>query len=164
MPVANPKELFITLLSNVRQQVERSSKIYSELGDLAQNSEIKEALEARKLIASQDLQRMDECFKIIGANPVKTTGKLQETWLEDFRKELGEIQSPVARRVFILAKASHLLHLQMAEYIALITVADTIGHPGVGVLLESCMSDKATFMERTRRLIRYHLEQKMATA
>jgi ferritin-like metal-binding protein YciE len=152
------------LLSNVRQQVERSSKIYSELGDLAQNSEIKEALEARKLIASQDLQRMDECFKIIGANPVKTTGKLQETWLEDFRKELGEIQSPVARRVFILAKASHLLHLQMAEYIALITVADTIGHPGVGVLLESCMSDKATFMERTRRLIRYHLEQKMATA
>ena len=164
MPVANPKELVITLLSNVRHQVERSGKIYSELGEAAQNPEIKEALEARQLIATQDLARLDECFKLIGERPVKTAGKLQETFLEDFRRELGEIQSQVVRRVFILAKASHLLHLQMAEYVALIAVADTMGHPGVGVLLESSLSDKMTFMERTKRLIRHHLEQKVATA
>src|ERR1700748_1033915 len=111
MPVANPKELVITLLSNVRHQVERSGKIYSELGEAAQNPEIKEALEARQPIATQDLARLDECFKLIGERPVKTAGKLQETFLEDFRREVGEIQSQVARRVFILAKASHLLHM-----------------------------------------------------
>jgi hypothetical protein len=53
-----------------------------------------------------------------------------------------------------LAKASHLAHLQVASYITLIAAADTLGHPGVGVLLESCLADKLAFMERTRQLIR----------
>jgi ferritin-like metal-binding protein YciE len=164
MPIKNSKELFVALLSSVRHQVERSGKIYSELGQAAQNEEIKEALQAREMIAGQDLTRIDECFKLIGQTPIKMPGKLQEVFIEDFRRELGEIESSVARRIFVLAKATHLLHLQMAEYIALITVADTMGHPGVGVLLESCLSDKVTFVERSRHLIREHIKEKVAAA
>jgi len=43
MPVKNPKELFVTILSQVRQGTERSAAIYKELGELAHNSEIREA-------------------------------------------------------------------------------------------------------------------------
>jgi hypothetical protein len=46
----------------------------------------------------------------------------------------------------------------------LIAAADTFGHPGVGVLLESCVADKLAFAERTKRLIREHIEQKVAAA
>jgi ferritin-like metal-binding protein YciE len=71
---------------------------------------------------------------------------------------------PAIRKIFVLAKASHLAHLQAASYRALITVADTLGHPGVGVLLESCLADKLAFAERTKRLIREHIEQKFSAA
>jgi len=43
---------------------------------------------------------------------VKLTGRLQEIFLEDFRKELNEIESP-AKHLFILAKLSHLTHLRI---------------------------------------------------
>ena len=62
----------------------------------------------------------------------------------------------------MLIKANHLMHLRIAEYVALIAMADVTGHFGVGVLLESCLADKLAFVERTRRLIRHTIEMKHA--
>jgi ferritin-like metal-binding protein YciE len=164
MPITTPKELCISMLSELRHGAERSKKVYEELGQAAQNPEIKEALDARELVSSQIMNRLDECFKLIGEKPVKINQRLHDVFIEDFRRELNEIQGPIARKLFVLAKASHLAHLQVASYMTLIAVADGMGHPGVGVLLESCLADKLAFMERTRRLIREHIEQKVSHA
>ena len=59
MPIRNPKELFVTMLSHVRHGTERSAAIYKELGELAQNSEIQEALEARAFVSQQTLAKLD---------------------------------------------------------------------------------------------------------
>lgn len=164
MPINTPKELFVTLLSDLRQGAERSAKIYEELGRAAQDPEIKEALDAREFISGQVLSRLDECFRIIGEKPVKLSGRLHDVFVEDFRRELNEIQSREARRIFILAKAIRLMHLRIGEYVSLIAAADVTGHPAVGVLLESCLADKLAFAERTRRLIREVLQEKLAAA
>ena len=47
MSVQNPKELFVRLLSSLRQGSERGSKIYQELNQMADDPEVKQALEAR---------------------------------------------------------------------------------------------------------------------
>ena len=90
------------------------------------------------------------------------TGRLHDVFVADFRKELAEIQSPAAKHLFILAKAVHLFHLRIAEYVALIAAAGVSGHYGVGVLLETCLADKLAFVERARRLIRHMVETKVA--
>jgi ferritin-like metal-binding protein YciE len=162
MPARTPKETFLILLSHVRDATEKGTKIYDELSQVAQDPEIKEALEARAFVAQGVLAKLDQCFKIIGEQPVKLSGRLQEIFLEDFRKELNEIQSPVARRLFVLAKLVHLTHLRIGEYMALVAAADASGHYGVGVLLESCLADKLAFVERTRRLIRQMVEVRVA--
>jgi ferritin-like metal-binding protein YciE len=164
MPVKTPKELCVAMLSELRHGAERSQKIYEELGQAAQGPEIKEALDARELVSSQIMNRLDECFKLIGEKPAKISQRLHDVFIEDFRRELNEIQGSVARKIFVLAKASHLAHLQVATYITLIAAADTLGHPGVGVLLESCLADKLAFMERTRGLIRAQIAEKVSTA
>jgi Domain of unknown function (DUF892) len=89
---------------------------------------------------------------------------LTDVFMEDFLKELVEIKSPLARRIFILAKASRRMHLCVGEYNALIAVADINGHPAIGVLLESCLADKMAFAERTRRLIREQLQKELVAA
>jgi ferritin-like metal-binding protein YciE len=152
------------MLSELRHGAERSRKIYEELGQAAQNPSIKEALDAREMVSSQIMSRLDQCFKLIGESPVKINQRLHDVFIEDFRRELNEIQGPVARKIFVLAKASHLAHLQVAGYSALIAVADAMGHPGVGLLLESCLADKLAFMERTRNLIREHIAEKVSHA
>jgi len=154
MSVRDPKEVFLTLLSNVRQGAERSGKFYNEISQNAQDPEVKETLESRAFISEQVVKKLDRCFELIGQKPVKLSGRLEETFVEDFRKELSEIQSPAAKRLYILAKAIHLTHLRIGEYIALTAAADMTGNFAVGVLIESCLADKLAFVERTRRLIR----------
>jgi len=162
MPVRNPKELFVMLLSDVRQSTERSTKIYEEISQVAQDPDVKEALESRAWISGKNLSAIDRCFELIGEQPVKLSGRLQEVFVEDFRRELAEIQNPIAKHLFVLAKATHLIHLRIAEYVALVAAADLTGHYAVGVLLESCLADKLAFVERTRRLIRNLIETKIA--
>ena len=161
MPVKNPKELFVMLLSDARQNTERSTKLYQEISQAAQDPDIKEALESRAWISEKDLTAIDRCFELIGETPVKLSGHLQEVFVEDFRRELAEIQNPIAKHIFVLAKASHLIHFRIAEYVALVAAADVTGHYAVGVLLESCLADKLAFVERTRRLIRNFVAAKL---
>jgi ferritin-like metal-binding protein YciE len=162
MPVKNPRELFITMLSHVRHGTERSAAVYKELGELAQNPEIQDALDARAFVSQQTLAKVDEAFSLIGEKPVNVTGRLHDVFVEDFRRELAEIQSPEAKRLFVLARANHLSHVRTAEYVVLVAAADISGHYGVGVLLESCLADHLAFVERTKRLIRRVIEAKMA--
>jgi ferritin-like metal-binding protein YciE len=162
MPARTPREAFLILLSHVRQATERGAKIYEELGQAAQDPQVKEALDARAFVAQGVLARLDQCFKIIGEEPIKLSGHLQEVFVEDFRKELNEIQGPIARRLFVLAKLVHLTHLRIGEYVALVAAADVAGHHGVGLLLESCLADKLAFVERTRRLIHGVVEARVA--
>jgi ferritin-like metal-binding protein YciE len=162
MIVKNQKELFVMLLSDARQNAERSTKLYQEISQAAQDPDVKEALESRAWISEKDLAAIDRCFQLIGEQPVKLDGRLQEVFVEDFRRELAEIQNPIAKHIYVLAKASHLVHLRMAEYVALVAAADVTGHYAVGVLLESCLADKVAFVERTRRLIRNFVATKLA--
>jgi len=162
MPARTPKELFVLLLSDVRQGTEKAAKIYQEIGQMAEDSEVKEALEARAFVSEKTLATLDQCFKLIGEKPVQFTGRIQEIFVEDFRKQFAEIEGPVARKLFILAKLNHLTHLRIGEYVALVAAADVSGHYGVGVLLESCLADRLAFVERTRRLIRNVIETRGA--
>ena len=162
MPVNSPTEVFVLLLSDVRRKTERSIEFYRELTKLAEEPEIKEALEQRGFIAEKTLDKIDQAFKLINQKQVTLTGKAEEAFIEDFRREVGEIKPGPGRRLFVLAKAIQLSHLRIGEYAALVAAADMTGHFGVGVLLESCLADNLAFVERTRRLVRRLVELKAA--
>jgi ferritin-like metal-binding protein YciE len=162
MPIKTPKELFVMLLTDVRQGAEKAEKIYEEIGHLVQEPQIKEALQARAFVSGKVLATLDECFRLLGEQPAKLTGRLQETLIEDFRKELAEIQGPVAKRIFALVKLNHLAQFRVSEYRALIAAAETTGHHGVSLLLETCLAAKMAFVERTQRFLRELVEVRVA--
>jgi ferritin-like metal-binding protein YciE len=162
MPVKNSKEVFILLLSHARQSTERAGFVFRELGEAAQNPEVRDALDAGD-IAEKTLATLDEIFRLLGEKPISIGGRLQDVFLEDFRNDLTQIQSPEARRLFILMKADHLLHLHMGEYVSLIAASDVTGKYGLGMLLDGCLADLVAFAERTRRQIRNLTEMKVTT-
>jgi ferritin-like metal-binding protein YciE len=162
MPIKTPKELFVMLLTDVRQGAEKAETIYEEIGQLVQDPQIKEALQARAFVSGKVLATLDECFKLLGEQPAKLSGRLQETLIEDFRRELAEIQGPVARRIFALVKLNHVAQFRISEYRALIAAAEAVGHYGVSLLLETCLADRLTFVDRTQRFLRELVETKVA--
>jgi ferritin-like metal-binding protein YciE len=161
MTTKSPKEVFLLLLSEARQNSERATKVFQEINQLVEDPDIKEAINARVFVSEKILGQIDQCFKLLGEKPVALNGRLQEVFMEDFRRELAEIQSPTGRQMFVLAKLSNLVHFRIAEYTALTAIADLTGHFGIGVLLESCLADTLVFVERTRRLLRNLIENKV---
>jgi ferritin-like metal-binding protein YciE len=155
MPVRNARELFVMLLSVARQNTQLSSKIYKEISQQAQDPDVKEALESRTWIVEKDLSAIDRCFELMGEKPVQLSGQIQEVIIDDFRKELSEIETPAAKAIFILTTIDRFNHARVSEYEGLVETADVSGHYAVGILLESCLADKLVFIERTRRLIRH---------
>jgi ferritin-like metal-binding protein YciE len=162
MPINNPQEMFLLLLSDIRRKTERSIDFYQEASQIAEDPEIKQAIEARTFVAQKSLDKIDEAFKLINQKPVTLTGRTEEVFVEDFRRELAEINTPVVRRIFVLSKLMHLTHWRIGEFTALVAAADASGHFGVGVLLESCLGDYLAFVERNRRILRKAIELKAA--
>jgi ferritin-like metal-binding protein YciE len=152
MRVEHPRGLFEMLLSTARQSAEQMTKYLQEL-DAVQDADIKEALEAGGFISDKILKTLDQCFKLIGAEPAKHSERVQEVFVEEFRLQLADIRSPTARRLFVLAKTNQLLHLRIGEYIPLIACAGMSGHSGVSLLLGICLADNVAFIDTTNRLI-----------
>jgi ferritin-like metal-binding protein YciE len=75
MPAKDPKDVFLMLLSHVRQGTERATKFYDEIGDIAKDPEIKEAIEARAFVSKSVLARLDECFRILGDSAIWRLGR-----------------------------------------------------------------------------------------
>lgn len=162
MAIKDRKELFVWMLSNVTQGAEKAVKIYQEIGDVVQDPDVKESFEARRFISNKILDTLHQCFKILGVQPMKPNERLQDVFIEDFRREISEIQGPEARRLYVLAKLSHLTHFRIGELVALVAAADLSGHYAIGALLESCLADKLALAERNRRFIRNVVEEKLA--
>jgi ferritin-like metal-binding protein YciE len=162
MPIKNAKELFALILSHARYGTERSVSVYKDLAELAQSPEVQQALAARAFVSQQNVERIDEAFKLIGEKPANVSDRLLDVFLDDFRKELAEMQSVEARRLFVMAKASQLSHMRAAEYASLVAAADVSGAYGVGVLLESCLADHLAFLKRTKRVVQAVIEAKVA--
>jgi ferritin-like metal-binding protein YciE len=132
------------------------------MSQYAQDPEVKESLDAWLYLKDKTVNTLDQCFKLMGRQPIQTTSRLHDVFLEDFRKELNEIQAPLARGLYIRAKANQLMHLHIGEYAALTGMADLSGHYGVGDLIETCLADYLAFVRRTRRRIRDIVESEVA--
>ena len=165
MPLENPKELFVLMLSDVRQGTEKATKVFEELSSKAEDPDIKQSLEARVFVSQKVTETLDQCFKLIGEQPVRLSGtraRIYDELAEDFRKQFAEIKDTRTRRFFILAKLNNLAHLRAAEYKTLIAAADISGNYGVAALLETCLADKLALAERTQRWLRRLAEIDMA--
>jgi ferritin-like metal-binding protein YciE len=160
--VQNAKDVLLLMLSDVRRGSERSANFFKEVVPLVQDPDVKQTLNARAFISAKNLETLDQCFKLLGEKPMKLDGRIYETFMEDFRNQLGEIQSPVAKRLFILSKINHLIHLRMGEYAALVAAAEATGNHGIGALLETNLADKHVFGDRVRRFIRERREASAA--
>jgi len=160
MVVKSPKEMFRMLLSEMRQNTGEAVNIYLELAHLVSDPQVKETLESRAFTSEKTFERLDECFDLVGEQPVRLSGRLQQFFMEEFRKELAEIQSSAGRQLFILAKLNQLTQLRIAEYTILIAAADMAGLHEASVLLGSCLLDRLAFVEGTHGLIRSMVEKK----
>ena len=153
MPIQNPKELFVWMLSDVRNREERGKKTFLEISKEAKDPQVKQTLEAYVFAKDKIISTLDECFRLIGQKPMSMEDKFHQVIAEHWRDEYNEIQNPMAKSLFLLFKVRQLMQWHVGEYSALVAMADYVDNRAVGGLIEVCLSDNLTFVERFRRRI-----------
>ena len=162
MPYKDPKQLFLKLLSDVRKHEEGLTDTLNTLREKADDKETKDYLDSLSYLSEKNLDTIDRCFKMIGEQPLPVEDKLRDLFLEDFRREFNEIESPLVKFLYFKSKVNFLMNVRGGEWATLIAMSDISGNRGVGVLLESCLAQKIAFVERSRRHIRHVIEEKMS--
>ncbi len=154
MPIQNVEDLFVAMLSHLHNVESRLLTGVQELSQVVQDKDIKQAVETRIFLTKQDINNIEECFRILGKQPVKPTSRFAEVWVEDLRRELSEIQPPVLKTLYALGALRQIHNLHIAEYTSLIIMADLMHNLPVMTLLERNLEDKVMFINRTDALIR----------
>jgi ferritin-like metal-binding protein YciE len=161
--IQNAEDLFVTILSNLRSREDRKQQWLQAMGKEAQDPDVKQIIETRTFVQKEIVGNLDECFRQMGVQPMKPEpSQFKETWIEDFRKERDAIQAPGLKAIYTYHKLSELVDLHRSAYVALIAMADASGYYSVGALLETCLADKAAFIERNRRALRTMVERAVA--
>jgi ferritin-like metal-binding protein YciE len=148
MSITNIKQLYIKMLSDVQKREESASTIFKTLRETAQEQQVKEILDSAIYLTETATTTLDRCFKLLGEKPVPTDNRLQEVFVEDFKKELEMIQFLPAKTLFVASKASHLMQIRTAELESLIQISDASGHSGISLLLDSVLAQKRVFVDR----------------
>lgn len=143
----------------------KNDKHFPELGTARRRWRYQAGLEARTFVSQKVVETLDQCFRLIGEEPVQlseTRARIYDALAEDFRKEVADIKDTTTRRFYILAKLNNLAHLRAAEFKTLIAAADVSGNYGVAALLETCLADKLALAERTQLWLRRIAEIEVA--
>ena len=154
MAIQSAQDLFITVLSNVHAREQRSLQLWQEMSKLAQDEDVKEALDTRAYLTKQSISNLEECFRILGKQPVKTDTRLHDVLVDDFHRELNEIQQPGLKSLYIIHKAREIAHIHIGAYKGLVTMAELMGNVPVSALLETNLAAKMVFADRARELTR----------
>jgi ferritin-like metal-binding protein YciE len=153
MPIQNPQELFVWMLSDCRRREERGKIVFDELSKVTEDPELKEILETWSFLKDKTVSTIDHCFKLMNKQPVETRGRIHDAILEDIRNDLSVIQNPMVKTLYVAHKIAQMMRLQATEYLALTTMADVTGHYAIGALVETCLADYMAFAERAKRRV-----------
>ncbi len=150
MAVQNAEELFTNLLSHTLVAERRLQKVVDEMGQAVDDPEVKDILSVRSYLTGQNISNCEKCFEILGAQPTSPTGRVAEALAEDWRGEVGAIQSPAVKTLYVLSKIRMIQNVHIGEYAVLTAMAKVAGNYPVATLLERNWEDKVEFVERTR--------------
>lgn len=155
MPVQTPEDLFLNLLSRMHLAEQRQARAAEELVQYAQNPLVKEAMEVRAYLGKQEAANIEECFKLLGEQPrTITPTRFEEVLVEDLRRELDSIQSPVLKAIYAISTIRWIQDFHIGEYKTLVVMARMAERWGVAALLERNLANKLVFAERTDEIVR----------
>ena len=162
MAMGNAEQLFDAMLSDVYARENVQSGFWDQIAQQTQDPEVKEIATVRGYFAKQNAANIEKAFQMLGRQPGQTNVQAYKTMIEDWRKELDQIQRPGVRALFVLAKIRHVQNWRIGEYMTLSLMAEATGHTAVASLLEHNLADTVDFVERTRERFRERVWQTVA--
>ena len=163
MTMQKPEELFLHELSDMYDAEEHIAKILPKLAEEAGNSEVRSAFEMHEQQTREQIQNLDQCFQLLGAQRQKVTCDAVLGLKKEHDTFLKEKPDEAILTLFDLGAAAKTEHYEIASYEGLIAKAQLMGQQSVARLLEQNLRQEQEMAQKVSQLS-HQLGQQQAGA
>ena len=160
MPMKSMEDLFVHGLQDIYMAEKRILQNLPKMAKKVQTSELKQALERHQNETQQQVQRLEEVFKMIGQKPKGIECKAIDGIIGEAQDMMQEIEDEDVRDAAILADAQAVEHYEITRYGTLTAWAKQLGHDDAAELLHQTLEEE----KRTDEMLTKMAKQKVNKA
>jgi len=160
VPMKSMEDLFVHGLQDIYMAEKRILQNLPKMAKKVQTSELKQALERHQNETQQQVQRLEEVFKMIGQKPKGVECKAIDGIIGEAQDMMQEIEDEDVRDAAILADAQAVEHYEITRYGTLTAWAKQLGHDDAAELLHQTLEEE----KRTDEMLTKMAKQKVNKA
>jgi ferritin-like metal-binding protein YciE len=152
MPMQTPKDLFIHEMGDMFDAEQRILQMLPLMAKECNNQQVKSAFEQHEQETRQQINNLEECFRILGVKPEKASCMAIAGLKQEHDSFLKEKPSEELLTMFDLGGAEKTEYYEMASYKGLIEKANLMGQKQCVQLLEQNLSQEEAMAKRVATL------------
>lgn len=152
MKLNNLRDLFIHDLLDIYDAEQQITKALPMMAEAATSRDLRKAFEEHLTQTKEQIQRLDEIFRILGEKVKKQECRGMKGLIEEGEKMMAEDAAPEVRDAALIAAAQKVEHYEISGYGTARAYAQTLGEDEVDSLLMQTLDEEGRTDERLSRL------------
>jgi ferritin-like metal-binding protein YciE len=142
MKLENLQNLFVEQLRDLYDGEKQITKALPKLIEKANNPELKDALQEHFDVTKEQINRLDQIFRMLGEKASGETCKGMKGVLAEGDSVVGDAEDNSVRDASIIASAQRVEHYEIAGYGTVRTYAKLLGKNDIANLLEQTLQEE----------------------
>ncbi len=158
MPLQSPRDLFVYDLSSMNAVEQSLLQQLPQMEQACKNPQVKQAISNHITDTQRQASRVQECFRLIGAQPMNIRCHAIDCMQQDFQEFMQQSPSQEVIDMFCVGVTDKTEHFEIAGYTGLIEKARLMGESQVVSLLEDNLHEE----QRTSQMLE-QLDRQLAS-
>jgi ferritin-like metal-binding protein YciE len=151
MPMTTPRELFLHELSDTYSAEQIILTMLPKLANEVTDKKLAKALQDHEKETRQQIEHLDEVFRILGEKPEQMTCYGVEGFKQEHDEFVKEKPSPEILTLFITGAAGKTEHYEIESYSGLIEMARLLGERDVVKLLQENLKQEQEMAKQVQQ-------------
>ncbi|PLS81537.1 MAG: ferritin-like domain-containing protein [Chloroflexi bacterium] len=164
MPLNSMQDLMIHKLQDIYDAENQALQAYPQIAGAVSSQELKQALQTHQQETQGQVQRLEQIFQQLGAQPGGQTCNGMQGLIQESQKIIQEGGAPEVLDAAIIAAAQAMEHYEIAGYGTARTLAQQAGMTEAAQLLEQTLEEEKQTDALLTRLAEQNVNQKAQQA
>lgn len=152
MPIQSPRDFFIYELSSMHSAERHLVTQLSEMEQKCHDPQVKRLFSQHSHTTQQQLSRLEECFRILGAQRMTIANYTVECMKQDVQAFLHRNPPQELVDLFCLGAAARAEHYEIASYMGLLENARALSEPMIVSILEESLAEERSAAHKVEEL------------
>lgn len=160
MEMQSLQDLYLDELKDVYNAENQILKALPKMAKKASSEELRQAFELHEEETREQVQRLEQVFKLLGEKPKGKTCKAMKGLVEEGQEMMKEDMEPEVMDAALISSAQRIEHYEIAAYGTLRTYARMLGDQEAAELLQETLDEEGQTDKKLTKLATRGINQR----